>query len=195
VVYYPIFLELKSRPCLVIGGGEIAYQKAKALVTCGALVCVVSPTLGAGLKRLLKIRKISWERHLFKPGDLRGRQLVVAATNQQPVNQRASRLAQRDGIWINVVDQPELCSFIVPSVVRRGKLVMAISTGGISPALAKWIRKDLQGRYTAEFGKLLQGMAQVRGQIKRKVPGFKRRKQLFEKALQAYFQALGIRES
>ena len=92
---------------------------------------------------------------------------------------------------MNVVDQPRLCSFIVPSVVRRGKLVLAISTGGGSPALAKWIRKDIEKRYGAEFGWLLNGMHQARAQVLKKVPGVARRKRLFEQALRAYFKVLG----
>lgn len=190
MAYYPIFLELKDRPCLVIGGGEVACQKVVSLVACAAKVTVVSPQLGAGLTRLLREKKIRWRKRSFKPVDLNGMELVVAATDWQPVNQLAFRLARKKGLWINVVDQPKLCSFIVPSVVRRGKLVLAISTGGVSPALAKWIRKDLESRYGSEFGKLLKGMTRVRSKVKRKVPGVARRKQVFEKALAAYFRVL-----
>ena len=190
MVYYPVFLELRQRPCLVIGGGEVAFQKAKALVTCGARVRVVSPQCGAGLKRLIRGKKVSWRRHLFRPGDLKGAELVVAATDQQPVNERASRLAKSRGIWINVVDQPKLCSFIVPSVVRRGKLAMAISTSGISPALSKWIRKDLQKRYGPELGLLLERSGKVRSGIRRRVPSYAQRKRLYEQAIEAYFKVM-----
>ena len=190
MAYYPVFLELKGRPCLVVGGGEVAYQKAKTLVACGARVRVVSPELGKGLQRLLRQKKIAWRRGLFKACDLDRANLVVAATDDQRVNERVSGLARRSGLLANVVDQPKLCSFVFPSVVRRGKLVLAISTGGASPALAKWIRKDLQSRYGAEFGRLLEGIARARGKVQRKVPDARRRKQLFERALRAYFRVM-----
>jgi len=190
LAYYPVFLELKGRPCLVIGGGGIAYQKAKALVACGARVRVVSPELSKDLQRLLRRRKMTWRRGLFKSADLKGAELVVAATDNQVVNKQAYRLAAQRGIWINVVDQPRLCSFIVPSVVRRGKLTVAISTSGISPALSKWIRKDLERRYGPELGKLLARSAKVRGAIREAVPSYSKRKRLYERALAAYFKVM-----
>ena len=190
MAYYPVFLELKGRPCLVIGGGAIAYQKAKALVTAGAKVRVVSPRLGAGLSRLHKQRKISWGEHTFRAGDLGRVELVVAATDDQEVNERASKLARRKRVWINVVDQPRLCSYIVPSVVRRGKLELAISTGGISPALSKWIRKDLERRYGREMGALLKRSAKVRGSVREAVPSYGKRKRLYERAIAAYFKVM-----
>lgn len=190
MAYYPIFLELKGRPCLIIGAGAVAYQKAKTLIACGAKLSVVSPTMGEGIRELLKQGALRWKRHSFTPQDLDGVELVVAATDDQKVNEEVFRLARKKKIWVNVVDQPALCSFIVPSVVRRGKLVLAISTGGISPALAKWIRKDLESRYGFEFGKLLKAMARVRNEVKRKVPGVARRKRVFEEALAAYFKVL-----
>ena len=190
MAYYPIFLELKDRPCLVIGGGAVAAQKAKQLAACGARVRVVSPECGSGLKRLVRQRKVSWRPGDFKPEDLKGAQIVVAATDQQPVNEQVSRLAKRKGIWINVVDQPGLCSFIVPSVVRRGKLELAISTGGASPALSKWIRKDLERRYGSELGRLLRASARIRGGVRKKVPSFAQRKRLYAQAIEAYFKVM-----
>jgi len=151
---------------------------------------VVSPECGAGLKRLAAKRKVSWTPRLFKPSDLKGAELVVAATDCQPVNEQASMLAKRKGIWINVVDQPRLCSFIVPSVVRRGKLELAISTGGASPALSKWIRKDLERRYGSELGRLLQASAKIRGGVRKRVPSFARRKRLHAQAIEAYFKVM-----
>lgn len=189
-IYYPLFLELKNRPCLVIGGGQVAFRKAESLLCCGARVTVVSPRLSAGLKQLARKGKIRWKKVPFRPGDLAGRELVVAATDDQQVNLQAAREARRRKIWINVADQPALCSFIVPSVVRRGRLVLAISTGGASPALAKWIRKDLEARYGPEFGKLLTKAAAARGQVHRDLRGPAGRKRLFEKALKAYLQVL-----
>lgn len=187
---YPIFLELEGRPCLVIGGGPVARRKASALISCGAKVTVVSPTLAADLHRLRRDGRIRWRRRGFRPSDLSGFQLAVAATDDEAVNRAAAREGRRRGVWINVVDQPELCSFILPSVVRRGRLALAVSTGGASPALAKWIRRDLQGRYGVEFGRLLKRVARVREKVKRAVPTAAGRKRLFEKALKAYLETL-----
>ncbi len=191
MAYFPFFVELKGIPVLVIGGGEVAGAKAKSLCSCGAKVSVVSPRLCDRLKRMAQRGQVRWLKRRFRASDLNGLKLVVAATDDQPVNELASRLARRRGIWINVVDQPRICSFIFPSVVRRGRLVLAISTGGISPALSKWIRKDLENRYGPEFERLLEGMRKVRGQVIRRVSGVARRKRLFEKALEAYFKVVG----
>ena len=151
---------------------------------------VVSPEATAGLKRWVRQGKVRWKRRPFRPSDLKGIQTVVSATDDPAVQQVAAREAKRRGVWINVVDRPEMCSFILPSVVRRGKLVLAISTGGASPALAKWIRKDLQERYGREFEWLVSRIGRGRGKIREKVASVARRKQLFEKALKAYFQIL-----
>ncbi len=188
--FYPLFLELQNRPCLVIGGGQVAFRKTAALLSCGARVTVVSPELSAGLKRLVRERQVTWKKRRFRAADLSVIELAIAATDDQGVNLLAAREARRRRIWINVVDQPALCSFILPSVVRRGKLVLAISTGGASPALAKWIREDLEARYGPEFGELLIQAARARKEVHQRVRGAAQRKQLFEKALKAYLQVL-----
>ena len=190
MAYLPIFLELRNRACLVIGGGKVAFRKASALAACGAKVTVVSPQVSAGLVRLVKRRKLAWRPHRFRPSDLKGIELVVAATSRQPVNERAAREVRTRHLWINVVDQPEFCSFIFPSVVRRGKLVLAISTEGASPALTKWIRRDLERRYGPEFKFFLEKASRMRLQVKQTVPGPGKRKRLFERALKAYLKVL-----
>ena len=168
--YFPLFVELEGCPALVVGGGRVALGKARRLRSFGARV------------RCVKRR--------FRPADLRGARLVVAATNDPAVNKQVSRLARRRGIPVNVVDQPALCSFVFPSVVRRGRLVLAVSTGGASPALAKWIRKDLQRRYGPEFGRSLARMARVRKQVMGGGVSPRRRKKIFEEALGAYLRVI-----
>lgn len=190
MAYYPAFLELDHRPCLVIGGGAVACRKTKALLVCGAKVRVVSPKLTSDFRRLIRQGKVRWRKKRFQPSDLKGAQLVVAATEDQSVNKEAAHAARKRCLWINVVDQPGLCSFIVPSVVRRGRLTLAISTGGASPALSKWIRRDLERRYGPEFKRLVSRMAKMRGGVLEKIRGVRHRKALFEKALQAYFKVL-----
>ncbi len=188
---YPIFLNLTGCRSVVIGGGEVAARKTRVLLSAGAKVTVVAPAVVAGIERLARRRKVNLINRRFAPSDLSGAQLVIAATDDQLVNELASRLCQRKRIWINVVDQPALCSFIFPAVMRRGKLVIAVSTGGVSPALAKWIRRDLECRYGAEFQSLLEKMAGARGRIKERVMGVRRRKEIFERALKAYMKVLG----
>ena len=190
MAYFPLFVELKGAPVLVVGGGRVAWSKVKQLRAFGARVTVAAPEAAAALKRLARERKIRWRRRAFRPGDLAGVKLAVAATDQQAVNEAVSRLARRKGIPVNVVDQPALCSFIFPAVVRRGKLVLAISTGGASPALAQWIRRDLQGRYGPEFGRSLAVMARARKRVMGKGRSSAERKKLFERALAAYLRVI-----
>jgi siroheme synthase-like protein len=186
----PIFLELRDRPCLVIGAGPVAFRKASALAACGAKVTVVGPVLSAGMRRLVRQGKVVWRPRRFRPEDLKGMELVVAATDESVINEQAAQEARARRVWINVVDQPRLCSFYFPSIVRRGKLVLAISTTGVSPALAKWIRRDLERRYGTSYRELLEVMARWRGEVQRNVKTPRQRKKLFEEALQAYLQVL-----
>ena len=192
MAYFPLFLDVQNRPCLVIGGGQVAHRKIVALLACGARVAVVSPQISAGLKKLARGDKVRLKKRPFRPADLAGMELAVAATGDQQVNRLAVREARRRKVWINVVDQPKLCSFTLPSVVRRGKLTLAISTGGISPALSKWIRKDLETRYGPEFSRLLTKAPGFRKRVHERVRSPARRKRLLEKALKAYLRALEL---
>ena len=150
--YYPAFLDLNRQSCCVIGGGPVAYRKAKTLVDCGARVTVVSPQLTAPFKELIRRKKARWIRRVFRKQDAENALLVVAATNDRKVNREVAVICRRRKQWVNVVDQPKEGMFIVPSIFRRGKLTIAISTGGVRPALAKQIRIDLEKRY-AKLGR------------------------------------------
>ena len=163
--YYPVFIDLKEKECLVVGGGQVAERKVRALLAAGARVTVVSPTATSGLQRLKAqgaIRRIARD---YQPGDLREALLVVACTSSRQVNQEVAREAKRRRRLVNVVDDPRLCTFIVPAIVRRGDLTIAISTGGKSPALAKKIREDLQKKYGPEYGTLLKLLGAVRAKL------------------------------
>lgn len=186
----PVFLELKGCPCLVVGGGPVAFRKARALAACGARVKVVSPSVTAGFRRLVRRGRLEWRARPFRCGDLKGMRLVVAAAGNEAVNEQAAREARARGIWINVVDRPRLCSFVFPAVVRRGGLVVAVSTGGASPALARWIRRDLERRYGLQFQALVAKASRLRPRVQRAVPDAARRKRLLERALKAYFKVL-----
>lgn len=165
-MYFPVSLKVQDAPCLVVGGGRIALQKTRALVKAGARVTVVSPDLSPSLKRL-------GPKHLrrhFRASDVEGAFLVVAATDDPAVNRAVHQACVRRGVLVNVVDVPELCTFIVPAVVRRGPVTLAISTGGRSPGLAKAIRKDLERLYPRSLGRLARELGRARRRILRALP-------------------------
>lgn len=165
-MFYPVMLRVQGESCLVVGGGAVALQKARALKRAGALVTAVSPNFSPAFKRL-GIRRV--ERR-FRPADVHGRVLVVAGTDSADVNQAVYKACRRRGIPVNVVDVPELCSFIVPSIVRRGPVVIAISTGGQSPPLAKALRRQLEAILPRTLGKTALRLGAARRKILRILP-------------------------
>jgi precorrin-2 dehydrogenase/sirohydrochlorin ferrochelatase len=157
--YYPAFLNLKGKKTVVVGGGKIAERKILALLKAGADVTVISPGITkriAGEKLKGRIKHISRQ---YGRGDSRKAFLVIAATSSQEINRRVSEDAT---CLVNVVDTPSLCNFIVPSVLQRGPLTIAVSTGGISPALSKSIRQELEKLYGPEFAEYLQLLEKIR---------------------------------
>lgn len=168
--YYPVFLDLKGRGCVVVGGGKVAERKVLGLLKAGARVKVISPALTS---RLAKEKSSGAIRHIprrYRKTDLRGAFLVIAATDSLEENSRIS--SDVGDTLVNVVDTPELCNFIVPSTLKRGPLTIAISTSGTSPAMARAIRKELEALYGGQFGRYLKGLAGLRakaaGEIKDK---------------------------
>lgn len=173
--FYPAFLNLSGKECLMVGGGRLAFHKTEDLQKAGARVTVVSPRFAPGFGRLKEVRLI---RRVFRPSDLiPGPWLVIAATDDEALHARIARLCRARRIWVNVVDRPRLCDFIVPSVVRRGPVTFAVSTGGLSPAVAKFLGADLRGRYGAEVGRLAAALKGLRAELLR-VPIRARRKLL-----------------
>jgi precorrin-2 dehydrogenase/sirohydrochlorin ferrochelatase len=153
VNYYPAFLNLHGKKAVIVGGGNVAERKVLTLVKAGAAVTVISPTL---TKRLLKEKERKNIHHIarnYRQGDLRGSFLVIAATDVPSVN---SRIAKEAPSLVNVVDVPKECTFIAPSVITRGPLSIAISTGGASPAFSKTIRKELEKVIGPEVGEYLK---------------------------------------
>lgn len=162
---YPVFVLITGKPCLVVGGGSVAERKVQDLLQAGARVTVVSPVLTPALAAQAGTGEI---RHLqgdFQEELVAGMALVIGATDDMEVNARVSAAAQARGIWVNIVDQPDLCTFIVPAQVRRGDLTLAISTGGASPALARRIREELEDHFGPEYGPYLALMQAVRSQV------------------------------
>ena len=175
--YYPICLRVADRPCLVIGGGPIAEQKARSLLDAAARVTVVSPDLTAGLAEWVRTGRIVHIPRGYRPGDLVGATLVYAATDDEDLHAQVARDAHEAGVPVNVVDRPRLCDFIVPSILVRGDLLVAVSTSGASPALAKRIRRDLEAFFGPEYAVALTLLRRLRVQLgKRGVPSAERQR-------------------
>jgi uroporphyrin-III C-methyltransferase/precorrin-2 dehydrogenase/sirohydrochlorin ferrochelatase len=173
--YFPMFYELTGKPCLVVGGGEIAARKVALLHRAGGKVLVVAPTLCESLQRKLKAGDIVHVSRNFQDNDLDNCVLAVAATDDQAVNRRVSELSQARHLPVNVVDQPELCSFIVPSIIDRSPVQVAVSTGGASPVLARLLRARLETMIPASYGRLASLMEEFRDAVKARFSAERRR--------------------
>ncbi len=162
---YPIFAVIEDKPCLVVGGGAVGERKVKDLLASGAKVTVVSKSLTPALADLALRGKIVYVSEDFADNQVEGVVLVMAATDDPEVNAHVSAAAQARAIWVNVADEPEHCTFIVPAQVKRGDLTLAISTGGASPALARQVREDLQQHFGPEYGPYLDLLKRVRTRL------------------------------
>ena len=165
---FPVFLNVRRKKCVVIGGGQVALRKIRTLLDCGASVTVISPVLHPDLSELANKKSIQVIRRSYKSGDLKGAFIVIAATDTKETNRKVAKEAGRVGALVNVVDDPEPSDFIVPSLLRRGDLTIAISTGGMSPALAKKIRTRLEEAFGEEYGLLVSLVEEVRSTLRRK---------------------------
>jgi precorrin-2 dehydrogenase/sirohydrochlorin ferrochelatase len=186
-VYYPVFLNLRDRRVVVVGGGKVAERKLFALLRAGADLTVISPEITRKIDIERKKGGIRHIRRQYRKGDLRGTFLVIAATDSPAINERISRDAP---CLVNVVDTPHLCNFIVPSVMKRGAMTIAISTGGVSPALSRSIRKELEKLYGSEFSGYLKSLRSIRAEALKDI-GNKRKRAEFLKSL-ASAEMLGI---
>lgn len=174
---YPIFLDIGKKACLVVGGGSVALRKVEALLSAGAVVKVVSPCCGDELDGLAKKNKdLIIEKKCFEDGDIDGTWLVIAATDLKETNQKISSLAKSRGLLVNVVDDPELCNFYVPSVAVRGGLMVAVSTGGRCPALAKKIRQLIEAHLDPALERLLEHLSAARTRLFKKYPNDPKRR-------------------
>ncbi|MDD2605002.1 MAG: bifunctional precorrin-2 dehydrogenase/sirohydrochlorin ferrochelatase [Desulfobacterales bacterium] len=162
---YPILLDLRNRRCLVVGGGEVAQRKVHGLLAAEAAVTVVSPAASAVLTRLASAGNIVWHPRVYRRGDLVGMRLVIAATDQPAVNRQVADDALAQGVLCNVIDQSAAGDFTVPSVIRRGDLVLTVSTSGQSPALSRHLRKALEARFGNEYEVFLHIMGAVRRRL------------------------------
>ncbi len=182
--YLPIFTKIEQRPCLVVGGGSIAARKISLLRKAQADVTVVSPELCHELAMLVEDKQIKHLQREFEDDDLAQCVLVIAATDQHEINQHISRLAQQLRLPVNVVDNPDLCSFIMPSIIDRSPVVIAVSTGGTSPVLARLIRTKLEGSIPAAYGRLAKLVDGFRDKVKAAFPNVESRRGFWEKILE-----------
>jgi len=163
--YYPIFLELEGKTVLVVGGGSVAQRKIETLLEYGAVINIISNDLTHKLKVLVESNKIRFLGNEFTEKDLDGTFLVIAATDDKQLNHDISKSARKRALLTNVVDEPLECNFIVPSIVRIGDLLIAISTAGKSPALAQKIRRELETQFGPEYKIFLNLMGSLREEI------------------------------
>ena len=181
MILFPAFLKLAGRRCLVVGAGRVAQEKIEGLLRAEADVRVVAPRATRWIRRWARAGKIRWDARKFRSSDLRGAFLVVAATSTPPLHAEIYKQARRRGVLCNVVDDPEHCDFYYGSVVRRGSLQIAISTGGHSPALAQRLRKRLEREFGVEYAEWLEEIGAARERLFAKSIPPERRKALLHR--------------
>ncbi len=185
--FLPVFLNVKNKTCLVVGGGDIATRKIILLLQAGAQVSVVSPELDTTLKEYIALGKIKYCAEYFHPEQLRNIVLVIAATNDRTTNQLVSEAAQQQRIPVNVVDNPDLCTFIIPSIVDRSPLLIAVSSSGQSPVLARLLRAQLEIMIPAAYARVAEIAGKFRQHVKEHFTHPEKRRIFWEKALQGRF--------
>jgi precorrin-2 dehydrogenase / sirohydrochlorin ferrochelatase len=178
--FYIACLRLSGRRCVVVGGGDVGLEKVEGLLACDGDVTLVSPEAIEPLRELAEEGSIQWERRGYRPEDLEGTFIVIAATGDSEVNIRVFEDAERRAMLVNVVDVPPLCNFILPAIIRNGPLAIAISTAGASPALAKRIRNEIADEYGEPYARLAILLNEVRGWAKATLPTYQDRKEFFE---------------
>ena len=181
--YYPVHLDINNRKVLVVGGGGVGTRKVRTLLACGARVTVVSLEASRQLNDLATSGEIELAERSYQSNDLSGMFLVIGATNDEELNRQISSDADRLNTLCNIADRPEVCNFILPSIVHRDDLVITISTSGKSPALAKKLRKALENQFGEEYGQLLRLMGAIRKKLLRQAHEPEAHKPLFEQLL------------
>lgn len=177
---FPIYVNLEKRKCLVVGGGKVAERKVENLMEYGAVIRVVSPEVEPGLQRMAEEGRIELRCREFQKGDLEQIFIAFVATDQNSINQEVVDACRDRGILVNAVDDPPRCDFYVPSIVRQGSLVLAISTEGKSPAFARRLRQQLETIITPEYGEFVDLLGEVRQALKSQVPDIEKRKEILE---------------
>jgi len=189
---FPINLCLEGRPCLVVGGGRVAFRKARSLIAAGAQVTVVSPGC---CPELLQLEGLQLIDEPFDERHVAGAILVFAATDDAEVNRRVAHAARQAGAWVNVVDTPAECDFIVPSVLARGELTLSVCSGGAAPALSRRLRESLEEQFPPAYAEYVALLAELRALILASIRDIARRRPILERLADAatwdLFQAEG----
>ncbi|HEX3176780.1 MAG TPA: bifunctional precorrin-2 dehydrogenase/sirohydrochlorin ferrochelatase [Methylomirabilota bacterium] len=163
--FYPLFVELDGRPCVVLGGGVVAERKVLGLLAAGAVVTVVSPALTHGLAALARAGRIAHVMRAYAGGDLAGAALAFAATDDGAINAAVAAEGRARGIWVNAADDPANCDVILPAVVRRGPVTVAIGTGGATPAVARAVREHVERALPAAWASLAEIARDLRREL------------------------------
>jgi len=182
--FLPVFMNVRRQPCLVVGAGDVASRKIQMLLKADADVIVVANEVCEVVEKLVNDKKVTLIHRKFDSKDIEGKRLIISATNDVNVNQQVSQLANASSIPVNVVDAPDLCSFIVPSIIDRSPVVVAVSSGGSSPVLARLLRARLETMIPATYGRLAQLVEGFRNKVKEKFSTTLERRRFWEIILQ-----------
>lgn len=183
--YYPVFLDINARECLVVGGGAVGTRKALSLLECGAMVTVVSPVATEKLQVLASQGDIILKKRTYRPADMEGMFLVFGATDNEVLNRQINQNAEATNTLCNIADRPEVCNFILPATVKRDDLVIAISTSGKSPAFAKQLRKQLERQFGHEYATFLKLMGGIRSLLLREKHAPEEHKPIFNRIIES----------
>jgi len=183
--YYPVILNIEGRLCIVVGGGDVALRKVRALAEKGALVRIIAPDAVVPLKEVVESGRVEWEQRPYEQGDLEGAFLAVAATDDPETNQEVRHEAYGRRVPVNIVDDPELSDFQVPSFFEDGPLLVAVSTKGSSPAVARTLRRAIQQWLGPGFAKSLETVNAFRQRLKAEIDNGKARVRFWEEGIDA----------
>jgi uroporphyrin-III C-methyltransferase/precorrin-2 dehydrogenase/sirohydrochlorin ferrochelatase len=193
VDYFPVFMDLRERLCVLIGGGEVAARKAALLLRAGAKLHVVAPDLCPALAELARSGALAHSARSFEASDVEAAVLVVAATDQREVNRVVSEQAFARNIPVNVVDDPELCSVIVPAIIDRSPIVIAVGTAGSAPVLARLLRANIEANVPAGYADLAALSAKLRAEVQKKLPDVLSRRRFWEEVFEGEIAELSLR--
>jgi precorrin-2 dehydrogenase/sirohydrochlorin ferrochelatase len=166
--YYPVFLDIAGKPVIVIGGGNIAHQKVVGLLKASAELTVVSPDLNQEMASLAAGGRFRHVERDYEPGDLEGYLLAFVATDDRSVNATVAAEGKERRVWVNAVDDPPYCDFIMPGIAQQGNLIVAVSTSGTSPAIARKMREEIETFLTEDYALMLELAAEVRAELREK---------------------------
>ncbi|AGF77013.1 precorrin-2 dehydrogenase [Desulfocapsa sulfexigens DSM 10523] len=180
---YPVNLDVRGMPCLVVGGGHVASRKVDSLLPCGAIIRVISPEVCPHLEDLARSELLEWQKKKYATGDLGDARLVFAATDSPVIQKQIVAAAKAAGVLVNVADMPDACTFQVPASFRQGKLLFTVATGGGSPAFAARIKRELAALYGPEYGLFVAMMSDIRRRVVASSDSPVAHKRIFEKLL------------